>query len=814
VLTPSRSRRTLSSQWELPRLIRTSRPSLLARSSMVLTGLIAIFAFFMSVNIASAQQPSSEVPRDLRSYVRLIAESHGFDFAGFCDDLEKRENDDRLCATVYDLKSNSARIGLGQVGEEPTYTLSFSKRGGVWSVTSHNLPQFAPDKLRDAIRALVEGRGFIFTGMCTDFVPPQGAQQVCANITSITGGVAQVTLGPIASTHSFTANFAFKNGSWRVQSHNVPLFIPQEVRNGVKNLVEGRGYQFAGFCAEIDQNRYPGQWCAVVDSLNTNSVKLRVGPVNGEAVASITFLRSNGTWALASHNVPFNITPALRQAVKNLLESRGYEYAGLCAEIDGSRYPGQWCANLVSLTADSARFAFGPVLSEVKYAATFNRTGSSWVVASDNLPHNLTVQLRAAVMRLIQDRGYIYAGLCPEITPSQHPGQWCATPLSFSSNTVQFAIGPAGSNTPYRATFLKSGSSWTVLSQDVPLNVPQQLRDSIKFLLESRGHTFAGLCGEVDPTHNTGRWCATVEVNGMSARVIAGPIGGGATYLGTFAQNGSAWGVISHSYPLNLPQDLQRQIQALIEGRGLAFAGICEHINTNVKSRQVCATVRWQGENNVTVTYGYIGEAQNFSATFKRQSGAWMLASGDITPIVTPAPTTPPATPTPKPPTPKPTNPTPVPSTPTPTPTEPSQPETPTPTPTEPSNPEPTPEPTPAPVIVPNELRLAIANFVASLGYDYVGLCEEVRVGEGATGWCATVNFVGNEAAQVIFGPAKGGDLQSVIFSLRGGQWYPTTSRQPADEDGGMNLGSFVLIGMFGVVASGLGVSLVAARRR
>ena len=29
-----------------------------------------------------------------------------------------------------------------------------------------------------------------------------------------------------------------------------------------------------------------------------------------------------------------------------------------------------------------------------------------------------------------------------------------------------------------------------------------------------------------------------------------------------------------------------------------------------------------------------------------------------------------------------------------------------------------------------------------------------------------------------------------------------------------MNLGSFFLIGMFGVVASGLGVSLVAARRR
>ena len=106
------------------------------------------------------------------------------------------------------------------------------------------------------------------------------------------------------------------------------------------------------------------------------------------------------------------------------------------------------------------------------------------------------------------------------------------------------------------------------------------------------------------------------------------------------------------------------------------------------------------------------------------------------------------------------------------------------------------------------------AKFVASLGYDYVGLCEEVRVGEGATGWCATVNLVGNEAAQVIFGPAKGGNLQSVIFSLRDGEWHPATNQSPSNGGEGMNLGSFFLIGMFGVVASGLGVSLVAARRR
>jgi hypothetical protein len=192
-----------------------------------------------------------------------------------------------------------------------------------------------------------------------------------------------------------------------------------------------------------------------------------------------------------------------------------------------------------------------------------------------------------------------------------------------------------------------------------------------------------------------------------------------------------------------------------------------------------------------------------------------MMVSGDTTPVITPTPTPAPPTPTTPPantPTPRPNNPTPTPET-----EEPTEP-TPTPTPEGEEPQQPTPSPTPdgeEPVVVPQALREAIARYLASIGVDYLGLCSEIRVGEGATGDCAVVSMQGEGEARVLYGPLTGGNVKGVTFVEYAGEWLAVGTPAPDDDnDSGLGMASFLLIGLAGIGVTGLGAGIYAARRR
>lgn len=606
-----------------------------------------------------------------------------------------------------------------------------------------------------------------------------------------------------------------KNGAWNLHTHNVPLNIPADLRLALRSLLESRGHVFAGVCAEIEQSRYQGQWCAIVESISGTGAQFTMLPIGRTISYSASFIRKDGVWQVNSHNLPFSPSAEIRLALKNFLESGGYEYAGLCEEIDQARNTGRWCATPVSLSGDSARFTVGHVLSGATYSVAVVRKGNAWTPAGDNVPFNVPSVLRGQLKTLIESRGYGYAGLCPEIDMSNFVGKWCAYPMLVSGDRAEFVVGAVYSSSSYKVAFVKRAGTWSVNSQNVPVNVPDGLRGAIRNLVESRGFRYAGLCLEIDQPNNVGKWCALVSgVPGDTAQVTIGPVLSDLLYTANLARHNGAWTPTTQKLPVNMPSDLMANIKSLIESRGFTYAGLCETVDQGPSLGKACAFIRWEGETRVVVTYGRVATDELHSAVFEYRAGAWMMISGDTTPVITPTPI-PTNTPTPRPgntPTPRPADPTPTPEpeheTPTPTPDD-GEPETPTPTPDNGETPEPG-------TVVPPSLREAIAAYLSGIGVDYLGLCEELRVSEGATGSCAIVHFVDDAGARIIYGPVFGGHFRTVTFFEYSGEWLPVGGPEPVDddEDSVFSLASFLLIGLAGVGATGLGAGLYAARNR
>jgi hypothetical protein len=864
------------------------------RIPIALCGLVAFFAMFFAFPMEADAQ-SGELPTyDLRAAVRTVVEGHGLPYAGICDEINQPANAGKYCATIREETQLKATVTVGLVGSSQPYTITFQNGIAGWSLASHNLPQQAPGDLRVAIQKLVESRGFGYSGLCNEFVPPREPGVFCGTVNSLDANTAVVTVGalsgsqyqatfvrssgawvvnwhtlpvnvdsgiraavksviegrlysyaglcneivassypgywcavpqsvgtdfaqfavgPVGGNATYQLTLVRKNGQWTTSAHNMPLNIPTDLRAALRSLVEGRGFAFAGLCPEIEQVRYPGQMCAFVESLSTSGAQFSVRGIGTTNSYTATFIRKSGAWQVNSHNLPFNPSPELRAAVRAFVESRGYEYAGLCKEVDLARNVGRWCATPSSLSGDSARFVVGPVLTDTTYSITFVRKAGSWTPGTNNVPYNVPAALRAQLKNFIEARGYTFAGLCPEIDMNQHTGKWCAYPMLMSAENAEFVVGPVQSSTSYRVKFGKRSGAWTVTSQNVPVNVPDSLRAAIKSLVESRGYRYAGLCLEIDQPNNVGKWCALVgSVSNGTAQVSVGPVLSDSLYAATFAQDGSGWKPVTHKVPLHAPADLRANIKSLIESRGFSYAGLCEQIEQSANYGKACAFIRWESDVRAVVTYGRVATDEIHRAVFEHRAGAWMMVSGDTTPVITPTPT--PTTPPANTPTPRPNNPTPTPTPETEEPTEP----TPTPTP-EGEEPEtPTPSPTPdgeEPVVVPQALREAIARYLTSIGVDYLGLCSEIRVGEGATGDCAVVSMQGEGEARVLYGPLTGGNVKGVTFVEYAGEWLAVGAPSPEDDDdSGPGMASFLLIGLAGIGVTGLGAGIYAARRR
>ncbi|MGE5594878.1 MAG: hypothetical protein ACM3S1_02445, partial [Hyphomicrobiales bacterium] len=87
------------------------------------------------------------------------------------------------------------------------------------------------------------------------------------------------------------------------------------------------------------------------------------------ALAAVAALAAAMLPGLAAADVPSDQVPGdLRAKIEQHIEARGYEFAGLCRDVNNSpnpaQYAGQWCAFVQTIEHDIAEVTFGPVLSD------------------------------------------------------------------------------------------------------------------------------------------------------------------------------------------------------------------------------------------------------------------------------------------------------------------------------------------------------------------------------------------------------------------------------------------------------------------
>lgn len=124
----------------------------------------------------------------------------------------------------------------------------------------------------------MESRGFAYSGLCNEFVPPREPGTFCGNVQSFDANTANVTVGPLQGTQ-YEASFVRKSGTWTVNWHTLPVNVDSDLRLAIKSFLEGRLYAYAGLCNETDASRYAGHWCATLQSLNNDYGLFGVGPV-------------------------------------------------------------------------------------------------------------------------------------------------------------------------------------------------------------------------------------------------------------------------------------------------------------------------------------------------------------------------------------------------------------------------------------------------------------------------------------------------------------------------------------------------------
>ena len=259
----------------------------------------------------------------------------------------------------------------------------------------------------------------------------------------------------------------------------------------------------------------------------------------------------------ARGQVPESQVPQdLRAGIAAEVEWRGYQYAGLCREINQAEYLGQSCAFVQSLTPSRAEVTFGAVLSDELHEVVFPKTDGVWVATGRGpVPSNqVPAELRAAIRTEVESRGKVFAGLCLEISQSQHVGEWCASVQSLTESAAEVTMGGVLSDEVETVTFRKSGSTWvtgaatsspspTATATVAPSpSIPPELKGAIKAAVEARGQTYAGLCTEIQPHEHVGKWCAGVNsLTATEAKVFVGAVLADELHAITFVNSGNRW---------------------------------------------------------------------------------------------------------------------------------------------------------------------------------------------------------------------------------------------------------------------------------
>lgn len=83
---------------------------------------------------------------------------------------------------------------------------------------------------------------------------------------------------------------------------------------------------------------------------------------------------------------------------------------------------------------------------------------------------------------------------------------------------------------------------------------------------------------------------------------------------------------------------------------------------------------------------------------------------------------------------------------------------------------------------VPAELKAAIEQYIEGQGHDYVGFCRNVNENPGSIvpgTYCAFVNSIKHDIAEVTYGPVLSDEISRVSFKLENGQWKVMTQATP-----------------------------------
>jgi hypothetical protein len=201
----------------------------------------------------------------------------------------------------------------------------------------------------------------------------------------------------------------------------------------------------------------------VINQLHRQSVRwLRLSIGLGLVAAILSFQ------AIALADVaPADVPEDLKAAIKAEVEYQGHQYAGLCKAIDQSANTPKYCANVLSMTATEAEVAYGPVASEPTAHIVFFKENGRWSHPGggpgEGESGQIPSDLKAAIGKFLQGKGFDYAGLCNEIAQDgSTDGKYCANVSNLTATTASVSYGKVATNELTTVAFEKQNGSWAL----------------------------------------------------------------------------------------------------------------------------------------------------------------------------------------------------------------------------------------------------------------------------------------------------------------------------------------------------------------
>jgi hypothetical protein len=382
-------------------------------------GAVALAASF-APGFARAEVPVEEIPASLEAAIEQHIESKGKEYAGFCRVINEMPEIPvgEYCSFVLSIEHNIAEVSYGPVLSDEVTHVSFKHYAGLWTLidgqeepedpTPAPLPSIPP-ALDSSIKHWVESFGHEYAGLCevVNARPTIPYGEYCAAV-KIEGDIAEVWWGPIASDALTLIRFKNTGGAWAPILPDSPTPTPPPVGNSlppalnsvIKQFIESRGHVYAGTCEEANAKpEVPfGAYCVAV-TIEHGFAEVFYGPVASDDIRMISFEMVNGGWVLEASETPATPTTpaqpapatpsnspspavpaALEQAIKQLIESKGKKYAGLCVEVNTRpQVPfGEYCAFVNSIKDGVADVSYGPVASDEITRVRFELDGGQW----------------------------------------------------------------------------------------------------------------------------------------------------------------------------------------------------------------------------------------------------------------------------------------------------------------------------------------------------------------------------------------------------------------------------------------------------